>query len=520
MDRQRHNTWHLLPLLSMALLAPAACLHAQTPGQENKDSVAQQIQTLSEAMARAQAQIEQSQRQLDEMRRQLTALQGQLAQGAPAATVPAAVTTPVTAAATAPATPEATAAAIDDLRERQAMLESQVAVHEQSKIETESKFPLKLTGLLLLNGFFNTRQVDNATSPTLIFPGAGSTAFTVRQTILGFDATGPHLFSGNSYADLRVDFAGSAPPNTTTTSFTGAYNATTSFLRLRTAHAGVQWKQTEAFFSLDRPILSPDSASSLAAVAEPAFAWSGSLWTWNPQLGLTEDFGLSKVHLLRFQAALIDIPDAPLTPRFYGSASPLPSTSEIDRRPGLEGRIAFLGSKAEDATHIGFGALLAPHKGPGGQHFQSWAATTDFRFRIPGHFELSGNVYRGAGLGGLGAGAYKDYAYVPDSDGGYYKAFDDVGGWVQMKEKFNERIEVNAAVGMDQLFGKQLRPFYSATSNWYQSLARNRTFTGNVIYSPSAYLLFSLEYRHVDSAPVVGVTASGNIVGVAAGYRF
>ena len=33
-----------------------------------------------------------------------------------------------------------------------------------------------------------------------------------------------------------------------------------------------------------------------------------------------------------------------------------------------------------------------------------------------------------------------------------------------------------------------------------QNLARNRTFTGNVIYSPSAYLLFSLEYRRLESS--------------------
>ncbi len=37
-----------------------------------------------------------------------------------------------------------------------------------------------------------------------------------------------------------------------------------------------------------------------------------------------------------------------------------------------------------------------------------------------------------------------------------------------------------------------------------QNLARNRTFTGNVIYSPSAYLLFSLEYRRLESFPVDG----------------
>jgi hypothetical protein len=53
-----------------------------------------------------------------------------------------------------------------------------------------------------------------------------------------------------------------------------------------------------------------------------------------------------------------------------------------------------------------------------------------------------------------------------------------------------------------------------------QNLARNRTITGNVIYSPSAYLLFSLEYRHLESFPIVGLPAESDIIGVGAGYKF
>jgi len=54
----------------------------------------------------------------------------------------------------------------------------------------------------------------------------------------------------------------------------------------------------------------------------------------------------------------------------------------------------------------------------------------------------------------------------------------------------------------------------------YQNLTINRTFTGNVIYSPSAYLLFSLEYRHIQSSPIAGSPAQSNVVGVGAGYKF
>ena len=54
-----------------------------------------------------------------------------------------------------------------------------------------------------------------------------------------------------------------------------------------------------------------------------------------------------------------------------------------------------------------------------------------------------------------------------------------------------------------------------------QNLARNRTFTGNVIYSPSAYLLFSLEYRRLaEHAGRRPAAPQSNIIGVGAGYRF
>ena len=64
----------------------------------------------------------------------------------------------------------------------------------------------------------------------------------------------------------------------------------------------------------------------------------------------------------------------------------------------------------------------------------------------------------------------------------------------------SERLQFNAAFGLDEVFARQLRGYAIPTSSTYLNLARNRTATGNVIYSPSAYLLFSFEYRHLQSA--------------------
>jgi hypothetical protein len=531
--RNRHSggglrgEWRVAPLLALCLGSSIYFAGAQTTTQE---PLSQQIQNLTDAMARTQAQLEQSQHQLNEMRTQLNELQRQMAQsGANVAAPTSSAPAPAAPLSSSQGTSGDTAAAIQDIREHQEIQDSQIATQEQTKVESESKYPVKITGLLLLNGFVNTRAVDMAPTPTLALPGSGSTGASVRQTILGFDARGPHLFGARSYADLRVDFDGSPAYGSPTTSYSGYYDANTTVLRLRTAHAGLQWQNTEAYFSLDHPIFSPDMPTSLTATAEPALAWSGNLWTWNPQVGVTQDLGFAGSHDLRLQAVLIDVGDPPVSPLTSSSgvstATP-PSTAELSRWPGVEARVALLGSPVsnnDERSHFGIGGYFAPHHSSLGFNFDSWAATLDTQLRLPARLQLNGSAYRGLALGGLGGGAYKDFAYRANTDaiGGYYfRALDDVGGWTQLKEKVSERLELNAAFGVDNVFSDELRRFAATGNSMYQNLARNRTYTGNVIYSPSAYLLFSLEYRHLESSPVIGVPAQSNIIGLGAGYKF
>jgi hypothetical protein len=516
-----YDRWRLIAFLPAFLMLSAQFLGAQ---ETNQESLAQQIQKLTDSMARTQAQVEESQRQLDEMRKELTALQHQMTQSQSNPAAPSAVPGSALSTATTQPSPAVNATAVEDLKERQALQESQIATHEQTKVESESKYPVKVTGLLLLNGFVNTRAVDMPATPTLAVPGSGSTGASVSQTILGLDARGPHLFGARSYADLRVDFDGSAGSGNTIAEYSGYYNGSVTLLRLRTARAGLQWDHTEAYFSLDHPIFSPNTPTSLTAVAEPALAWSGNLWTWNPQLGLTEDLGLPGSHDLRLQAALVDVGDAPLTPVL--STSPTgtpPSGSEQSRWPGVETRIALLGSKLNDeGSHLGVGGYFAPHHSSLGYNFDAWAATLDDRLRLPARLQLTSSFYRGLALGGLGGGAYKDFVYRTDMNSGayYFRTLDDVGGWTQLKEKLTERVELNAAFGLDNVFAHELRRYAVPGGTIYQNLARNRTYTGNVIYSPSAYLLFSLEYRHLESSPVDGIPSSSNVIGLGAGYKF
>jgi hypothetical protein len=220
------------------------------------------------------------------------------------------------------------------------------------------------------------------------------------------------------------------------------------------------------------------------------------------------------------QAALIDVQDAPVSPLPSSGNATAASTAERSRWPGFEAHISLLDSKPE-GNHLGVGGYFSPHLTPVGGRFDAWAATLDSRLLLPLRLEFTGNAYRGSALGGLGAGVYKDYVYHETSSGQYrIHPLDDVGGWAQLKEKVSERLEFNAAFGLDNVFASQLRRYAVPNGTPYQNLARNRTYTGNVIYSPSAYLMFSFEYRHLESAPISGVTNAADIVGIAAGYKF
>ncbi len=221
---------------------------------------------------------------------------------------------------------------------------------------------------------------------------------------------------------------------------------------------------------------------------------------------------------------MIDVGDAPWSVVTTSPATgSTPATgAEQSRWPGTEARISLLGSAGDAGDHLGLGGYFSPHLNPDGHRFDAWAGTIDAKALLPARLSFTGSFYRGAALGGLGAGGFKDFGFTPSrSTGGYYfRPYDNVGGWAQLKETLTPRLEFNAAFGLDNVFGRQLRPYRVANGTAYQNLARNRTFTGNAIFSPSAYLLFSLEYRHLESAPVTGSPVGSNIIGIAVGYRF
>jgi len=60
----------------------------------------------------------------------------------------------------------------------------------------------------------------------------------------------------------------------------------------------------------------------------------------------------------------------------------------------------------------------------------------------------------------------------------------------------------------------------SSADATYAGLARNRSFFSNAIYSPSTYLIFSLEYKRLWTNFNNGTATLSDVIGIGAGYRF
>jgi len=478
-------------VLGLALATGAAA--------QDQPASAAELARLRAELQQTRSQLDDSLHQIDELRKSVEALRRQMQAGQPAS-----------AAVVPPAAKPTAAEADKDI----GFLAAKVEELHQDKVESGSKYPVKLSGLVLFNSYRDNGDVDLADVPSLAFPappGTGSAGASLRQTLLEIQSTGPKLLHAQSSADLSVDFAGGSP--------TTPYGATAGIIRLRTANLHLDWQNTSLTIGQDAPPMSPLSPTSYATMLEPALAWSGNLWVWTPQITAERRFALNDSSTLVLQGGLLD----PLTEEEPDFQENEPGAGEITRAPGVAGRIALdRWSAAHHAFAIGFGSYRARQSYTPFPEIGSWTVNADWKARLGNLFELSGEWYRGQAAGGLGGGIWTSVVY-PEPTGTHtaIQALRSTGGWAQLKFSPNLRYEFNAAAGQDENFGADLRAFSNPfTVNGYPALKKNLTGFGNFIFKPNSVLLFALEYRHIVTTPAVGASARGSQVNLAVGAKF
>ena len=467
----------------------------------------QKLETISDALAATQKELEQSQRQMQQLQEELTLVKKQLA-----------------ASGAVPAKKEADSqvAKASELQERVETVEAQVKLQDQTKVETSSKYPVRFSGLILLNGFIVRGAVDNLDLPSVAVRSpigtTGSGGATMRQTILGIQGFGPRVAGAKTSADVNFDFYGGIPYSN--------FGTAAGLVRMRTASIRLDWTHDFLEGGMEAPLISPLTPASYAMVAEPGMAWAGNLWTWAPQLHYSHQFVGAHDQGMRVEFGLWDPPAAG-----YNNTEVLriPSPGERSSQPGYESRVSY-SSQDEQGMQLGLGGYYSRQSYPptaGGPAYtqgnDSWAVTTDFRVPFARRFGLSGEGYRGRSLGGFGAGVYKDVLYGTDPVSGapVIRGLNNIGGWTQLKAKFAGQFEGNASIGLDNGFASDfhkvvLPPNASAT----QLRARNRMVIGNVIYRPKTYLILSPEYRRIWTWPISGTRNTADIFTLSVGYQF
>jgi len=250
-------------------------------------------------------------------------------------------------------TSAAAEARIDRLEENQQLLQAKVDEQHQTKVESESKYRVKLSGIALVNLFANRGMVDNQDIPNAAFPQgttqtSGSVGATVRQSEIGLAVYGPTVAGARASANVNFDFLGG---------FADAPNGVAEALvRMRTAVVRLDWGRTALVGGQDAPFFSPVSPTSFAALGYPAFADAGNLWTWTPQLRVEHRLSLSESSHLLLQAGVLD-PLSGETP--YSEYYRTPTAGEQSRKPAVGSHLAWTHGAADHALTLGIGGTTA-----------------------------------------------------------------------------------------------------------------------------------------------------------------
>jgi len=376
---------------------------------------------------------------------------------------------------------------VASLEESSDLLTSKLDDQYQTKVEAASKYRVRLSGIVLLNLFSNRGYLDSQDVPTWAIPEipnvSGQTfGATMRQSEIGLEVFGPHLFGARTSGNLQLDFAGGAPNVPNGVNFGRA--------RLRIASMRLDWKNTSIVAGQDNAFFSPLSPTSFASLALPAFSYAGNLWGWIPQVRIEHRINLSDGQSVTLQTGIMDN----VTGELPSSFEPFAQAGESSGQPAYATRVAWSRTLFGMPLTLGAAGYYGRQSWGFGHNIDGWAAMTDWSMPLTRRVSFTGEFYRGRAVGGLGGAVGRSVLFSSDSS--QVRALNSVGGWSQLKFSATGKLEFNGAFGVDNPFAGDVRGF-PLSAGFPAPLLQNRSSLINVIYRPRSDLLFSGEYRHL-----------------------
>ncbi len=404
---------------------------------------------------------------------------------------------------------------VTKLEDNQELTDAKVLDQSQTKVESGSKYRVRLSGMVLLNAFETRGSVDNLDFPEVATPPSvpdtsGTFAGSLRQSQIGIEAFGPEVAGAHTSANVRFDFAGGQADTNN--------GAVMGIVRLRTGTIRFDWENTSIVAGQDSLFIAPLVPTSLATLAIPALSYSGNLWVWTPQIRVEHRVALSDDSSLLLQAGILDS----LNGNYPNPQMRVPSEGEQSGQPGYAARVAWSHHAFGRDVTVGVGGYYGRENWGFGRGVDGWAATTDVTVPLGKYLDFTGEFYRGRAVGGFGGGIGQSVLFSgPVSDPSTtIRGLDSLGGWVQVKYKPKANLEFNFALGQDNPFAGELRN-YPASAYYYGPLtSRNFTPFVNFIYHARSNVLFSAEYRRLQTNYIASGEETANQIGLSVGYIF
>ncbi|MGA7906312.1 MAG: hypothetical protein WCA16_02810 [Candidatus Sulfotelmatobacter sp.] len=485
-----------------------------------------QVQELRVLVEQMRSENAQSRSEMQELRQELQDTRKLLApmvasaNAQPSAEALASVGQPGASSAETPVSPAQASPGLADrvqkLEESTALLGEKVDEQYQTKVESASKYRMRLSGIVLMNAFRNVGASDNLDFPDFAQPtppGTSQATFgaTLRQTEIGLEVFGPNLAGAKTSANVRFDFAGGFPATPNGVSF--------GIVRMQTASLRLDWEHTSVVAGQDSLFVSPLSPTSFASLATPALAYAGNLWGWTPQIRVEHRFDLASQQTLTLQGGILDNLDwEPPSDPFYRYAQ----SGEQSGQPAYAVRTAWSKPLFDHPLTFAAAGYYGRQDWSWGRYVDAWGGMADWQIPIARRLNLSGEFYRGRGIGGLGAGIGRSVLFDGKPGGGAtpIRGLNSAGGWSQLQLQLTPKLELNAVYGEDNPFASDVRGFAIDANNFTTILGRNRSVMGNLVYRPRSDLVLSSEFRRLRSFPVYSGSSVTNQVNLAMGILF
>src|SRR3984893_5738940 len=341
----------------------------------------------------------------------------------------------------------------------------------QTKVESGSKYRLRLSGIVLLNMYDNHGTVENQDYPGVAEPpqteplyvSPSSFGGTLRQSQIRLQAFGPAVAGARTSADLQFDFAGGFPdtPN----------GAAMGLVRLRTGTIRLDWANTSIVAGQDHLFFAPLAPTSLATLAVPALSYAGNLWSWTPQVRLERRIVLSDSSSFSFQAGILDSLSGDTPDNQYIR---YPSWGELSGQPAYATRVSMSHRAFGQNFIVGFGGYYGRQNWGFSRNVDGWAGTTDVTLPLGKLFEFTGEFYRGRAVAGLGGAIGQNVLFKGSfiDPATTFKGLRSIGGWGQLKFNPRANLEINGAIGLDNPFASELRR-YTSNPIYLNAYSRN-----------------------------------------------